>query len=564
MLLSPRSWFVILLVIVLTGAGMRAHTQTPQPQSVPPESQTVPPSSQVPAVQPAAAPAQPQTTLEALTGNNTSACPAEGKRPSYCKQTFPGQQDLRPGVGTPIFDPPAGNVSDEDMHAYLPDGQQTKIFANFMMGFCTGESGPRCHNNVRTGYNSDDDRTVAAQVEDLRRRHIDGAVVSWQGAGTKDDEATVRLQKYVNAHYCTGSGCDIQYVIMYDGASLSYDVGSTHIHGTTGDGCTRMRGKDYENCVVGHLRNDMCYLNGMHWGNPAYLKSNGRPVLLIFPKGGVIPNGGGDPSWEDVWDHVADWNKKLPKHCGKAPYNADNGVPLLVFEHADGFNHEASSGAYAWVKVAGTNPQRAQYSFDVYQSHDPASIDGFYQAALKHSDKQMWGAAYKGFNSSEAAWGTDRILDQECGRLWMASILESKKFFRDRALPYLQIVTWNDYNEGTEIETGIDNCMTVKAGVNDGALTWSLQSSNRLATLATVSHVEIYDSTEGEHLSLLESVPPAPHGTYSLAGLPAGPHQLFVRMVGKSSILNRISAAVAFEKGQGAAGPGQPGTSRPQ
>jgi len=560
MMFPRRSWFVIALFILLTIPGMRGQTPTAQPQSPASEPQTVPSSSQGAGEQTAVAPpAQPQTTLSVLSANNTSACPAEGERPSHCKRPFPGQQDLRPGVATPIFDPPAGNVSDEDIHGYLPGGQQTKIFANFMMGFCTGESGPRCHNNVRTGYNSDDDRTVAAQVEDLRRRHIDGAVVSWQGAGTKDDEATIRLQKYVNAHDCTGSQqCDPMYVIMYDGASLAYDVGSTHIHGTTGDGCNRRQGKDYESCVVGHLRNDMCYLNGMHWNNPAYLKSNGRPVLLIFPKGGVIPNGGGAPSWADVWKHVEDWNKKLPKHCGKAPYNADNGVPLMVFEHADGFNHEASSGAYAWVKVAGTNPQRAQYSFDVYQSHDPASIDGFYQAARQHQDKQIWGAAYKGFNSSEAAWGTDRILDQECGRLWMASLMESKKFFRDKPLPYLQIVTWNDYNEGTEIESGIDNCMSVKAAVNDGALTWSLQSSNRLATLATVSRVEIYDSTDGEHLSLLESLPPAPHGTYSLAGLAAGPHQLFVRMVGKNSILNRMSEAVPFEKGQGAAVPGGP------
>lgn len=541
---SPAARFALPLALLLL-ANVALLSQVPASQSQP-----VAPAPQTQLIQPSpAAPAQPQVTLSELTANNTSACPAEGKRPKYCKETFPGQQDLRPGVATPIFDPPAGNVSDEDMHTYLEQGQQTKILANFMLGFCTGESGPRCHNNVRTGYNSDDDRTIAAQVEDLRRRHIDGAVMSWQGAGTRDDEATVRFQKYVNGRYCSGSQqCDPMYVIMYDGASLSYNVASTGIHGTTGDGCDRRRGKDYENCVVSHLRNDMCYLNGTHWGNQAYLKSNGRPILLIFPKGGVIPNGGGAPSWADVWKHVDDWNKKLPKHCGKTPYNADNGVPLLVFEHADGFTHQGSSGAYAWVKVAGTNPQRAQFNFDVYQSHDPASLDGFYQAARQNMNKQVWGAAYKGFNSSQAAWGTDRILDQECGRLWMASILESNKFFHDRPLPYLQIVTWNDYNEGTEIESGIDNCMRVRASVEGNNLSWSLVSSSRLATLATVSSVEIYDSTDGEHLTLLRRVRPTPTGTFDLSTLAPGPHQLYVRMVGKNSILNRISAAVAFTR----------------
>lgn len=560
---SPAAFFVS-LVFLLAATGVHSQApgaqnpgESPVPQTAAPQAppNSPPPNSAQPNSPPSRIlPAGRQATLADLTGNNTSACPAEGKRPPHCKQTFPGQQDLRPGVATPIFDPPAGNVSDDDIHTYLTDGQQTRIFANFMLGFCTGEPGPRCHNNVRTGYNSDDDHTVAAQVEDLRRRHIDGAVMSWQGAGTREDEATVRYQRYVNSRYCSGSQCDLSYVVMYDGASLAYNVGSTRIKGTSGDSCSGRGGggKDYENCVVAHLRNEMCYLNGTHWGNQAYLKSNGRPVLLIFPKGGVIPPGGGAPSWADVWKHVDDWNKKLPKHCGKAPYNADNGVPLLVFEHADGFDHEASSGAYAWVKVAGanTNPQRAQYTFDVYQQRDPASIDAFYQAARQHSDKQIWGAAYKGFNSSEAAWGQGRILDQECGRLWMASILEANKFFRDRPLPFMQIVTWNDYNEGTEIESGIDNCMRVSASVEGTTLTWTLGVTNRLATLATVSRVEIWDSTDGEHLRLVQTLSPSLKGTFDLTALGPGAHQLYVRMVGKNSVLNRISEAVAFN-GQG-------------
>src|ERR1700759_1619373 len=98
--------------------------------------------------------ARGQIKLSDLGANNTAACPAAGELPKYCKQPFTGQTDVRPGVATPVFDAPAGNVSDEDPHNYLSQGGKTRIFANFMLGFCTGESGPRCHNNVRTGYNS--------------------------------------------------------------------------------------------------------------------------------------------------------------------------------------------------------------------------------------------------------------------------------------------------------------------------------------------------------------------------------------------------------------------------
>jgi hypothetical protein len=498
-----------------------------------------------------------QVTLSQLTANNTAACPASGRLPPHCKQAFAGQQDLREHVATPVFDQPAGNVSDEDIHEYLSYGRQTKIFANFMLGFCTEGEGQRCHNNVRTGYKSDDEKTVAAQVEDLRRRHIDGAIMSWEGSGTTEDDATLKFQRYVNGHYCTGpQQCDPGYAIMYDGASMSYSVGSTGIHSTSSGGCGNRTGKDYEDCVVRHVRNDMCEMNGMHWGNDAYLKSNGRPVVLIFPSEGVIPASGSAPSWADMWKHIDDWNKKLPKYCGKAPYNADNGVPLMIFEHAVGFGQPGSAGAYPWVGVAGSDPDRDQFHFRMVSQGDPDSLDHFFQTARKNPDKLAWGIAYKGFNSSGATWGTNRILDQECGRVWVATLTASNQYFIDKALPYLQITTWNDYNEGTEIESGIDNCLRVQASVTGTTLSWSLQESSRMATIATVSHIEIYDSTDGENLTLLQSLPAAVKGTWNLDSLGPGSHQIFVRMVGKNSIINRVSAAVRFTNPRGAA-PGQ-------
>jgi len=491
-----------------------------------------------------------QVTLSSLTENNTSACPAAGRMPSHCKQPFGGHQDLRPLVATPVFDAPAGNVSDEDIHGYLAHGQQTRIFANFMLGFCTAGESESCHNNVRTGYNSDDNHTLAAQIDDLRRRHIDGAIMSWDGNGTKEDEATLKFQKLVNEHGCpSAQQCDPMYLIMYDGASMAYTVKSTGIRGTNGDGCGGRSGGRYEDCVVAHIRNDMCYMNGMHWGNSAYLKANGRPVVQIFPSERVIPATGSAPSWADVWKHVDEWNRKLPKNCGKAPYNADNGVPMILFENAAGFTHVASSGAYDWVRVSGTDPSNDQFRFNISARSDSRqTLDQFYEAARQHPGMQVWGAAFKGFNSSKSAWGTNRILDQACGRLWMASLVDSNRFYTDTPLPYLQIVTWNDYNEGTEIETGIDNCYTVAASANGTTLTWALQTNNAAASLSTVSHIEIYDSVDGENLTLLASVPAAASGTLSLAALRPGAHRIFVLMVGRNSILNRISPPVPFSK----------------
>ena len=39
-------------------------------------------------------------------------------------------------------------------------------------------------------------------------------------------------------------------------------------------------------------------------------------------------------------------------------------------------------------------------------------------------------------------------------------------------LDAVQVVTWHDYEEGTEIQSGIDNCLTLSASVNGSMLSW--------------------------------------------------------------------------------------------
>ncbi len=113
-------------------------------------------------------------------------------------------------------------------------------------------------------------------------------------------------------------------------------------------------------------------------------------------------------------------------------------------------------------------------------------------------------------------------------------------------MPYLQIATWNDYNEGTEIESGIDNCYTVSGSTPGQTLPWNLNATNSdYASLMTVSHMEVYDSPDGQDLTLLASLPAAASGAWSLKGLAAGNHTLFVRMVGKNSILTQLSPGIS-------------------
>lgn len=459
---------------------------------------------------------------------------------------FAGQVDGRSNVATPTYDAPAGNVSTEDPHSYLTGGTITKIYANMMLGYCVDPGSTYCHNNVQTGYTSVDANAIAAQAQDMENRHLDGAIMTWEGAGTSEDAATLLYQKYVDGNDCTAQGCSLMYLIMYDGPSWAYSVASTGIPGTTGASCSGLTGTDFENCVVAHMRNDMCYMNGAHWGNNAYLKSKGRPIVQVFPDEEVIPQTGPAPSWADAWAQVESWNNDLPGNCAEAPYNADNGVPMIVFENSGGFSHQASSGSYYWIEPAGTDFVDNQFTLSISPAAQAGTLDNFLGVALAYSNEQTWSNAFKGFNSSQSTWGTGRIMDQECGQTWISSFTASNQYYVGAVVPYLQIATWNDYNEGTEIESGIDNCYAVSGSTLGQTLSWALSASNSYASLTTVSHIEIYDSTDGENLSLVASLPAALSGSWSLSNLPSGAHTLFVRMVGKNSIQNRISSGIAY------------------
>ena len=76
------------------------------------------------------------------------------------------------------------------------------------------------------------------------------------------------------------------------------------------------------------------------------------------------------------------------------------------------------------------------------------------------------GAAYKGFNDTLASWGSDRIMQQQCGQTWLETFTNANSIYSSQTqLPYFQLVTWNDYEEGTAIERGVPHCDDSKANI---------------------------------------------------------------------------------------------------
>ena len=79
----------------------------------------------------------------------------------------------------------------------------------------------------------------------------------------------------------------------------------------------------------------------------------------------------------------------------------------------------------------------------------------------KYPEKITVGAAWPGFDDTRASWSRNRRMNARCGRTFEESLRAFRRYYNDQhPLPFLMIVTWNDYEEGTAIERGLSRCGT--------------------------------------------------------------------------------------------------------
>jgi len=375
----------------------------------------------------------------------------------------------------------ATNISKVPTRNLLYASSATKIYAHFMPWF--GFS-----NHMNVGYSSNDSLQVQKQVADIVSRGLDGAIIDWYGRG----QSNTQYLSYDHTTQLVMQQAELQpafsFLIMYDTGTLKT--------------CAATVGCDVTQATI----DDLNYANVTYENSRAYLHVGTQPVVLFF----------GDNAYAIDWTRV---------RTGVA------GNPLFVFRNAGAFTHVQSGGGYSWLApetVTATDPMALLY------------LDNFYRTALSHTGSFSMGSGYKGFNDSLAAWGTNRLINQQCGQTWLQSMAEAGKFYSSTSpLSFLQLVTWNDYEEGTEIETGIDNCVTVNASVSGTIASWSITGQAN-----TVDHYSVYISQDGQNLMWLADA--ASPGSMDLAsfGFNSGNYLVFVKATGKPSMTNKMSAGV--------------------
>ena len=335
-------------------------------------------------------------------------------------------------------------------------------------------------NHMNVGYSSTDPAQVHRQVMDMISRGIDGVIIDWYGPGSAEDTAT----KLIMAEAEKQVG--FTFAVMVDkGAIPRSGCGS----------CSAQQA----------LIDELNYIANNYYSSAAYARWQGRPMVTNFDL--------------DV-HYTLDWN---------AVRGAVTGNPAFIFQHAGGFTHPQTSGSYSWVILA--------------SDYGMSYLSGFYDAGLTYPAEDAYGATYKGFNDRLASWGSGRVMSQQCGQTWLQTFSKINHLYNSsKQLDALQLVTWNDYEEGTEIETGIDNCFSISASRSGGKLQWSIKGNEN-----TIDHYTVFVSTDGQNLMELTQVAPGNHSvnlaSYSLAG---GNYTVYVQAVGKPVFRNHMSAAVKY------------------
>lgn len=546
--------------------------------------------------------AQTGSTLAVETGNNTAACSGPndplGKQ-AYCSgnligfPTYSGNTNAQ----TQLVDAVPGHMSSLPLSTWL-NGAATKFIAPYQPWFCTaGPSGPyngsqKCttmdsggHSIV--GYNENSAQVVAAQHDQMISLGYWAVSPDWDGTST--------LQSFQNTTVATEAtdlagrtGYPLKLLIMIDEKALQYGT-------QTLQGCPQNTQVDQTSCIEQNLEADTDYID-LHWAEkPYYARDSVTSANLVsvfinecdWPSVAAdCPNNVGPTNWDTIWQVVTQY------------VNATYAKPMEFIKEYGDFNTNADpnpfttsyfSGAYAWPQIAGPNLSGQYYvngsnggwtfvaippvnpgdcstgpnvpgcmQFYWNQTAPPPGsnyeyLADFYNQAHDNPSKLAFGELFKGFDWSNALWDTaPKIIAQQCGQI----LVHSASYTNSSPSPvlYVQTATWNDYEEGTEVETGVDNCWRVQnANYTPDTLTWQLNAVPGQGNFASESTVYGFTVWAATPTGVIQKVITLPSPMQrSLSGLshlvPADANftQLYVEMIGMPLILNQMSNGTTY------------------
>jgi hypothetical protein len=466
----------------------------------------------------------PIGTLVAKISNNTSLCSSSndpgGNRP-YCSTFFNGFKTGANNLGaqTPLPNSPAGHVSRLSVKQLMYPGWNGQVLCHYLPWFGSG-------NHKAVGYNENSAATVAAQASFMITEGCDAVLVDFYGALDPKKSFNLATTSALFSDVSSRAGYPLKFGIVEDKGALK---SICPVSGQTAAWTVT--------CLQNSLIKEMDYIKTHYVNSPVYWRDGGQPVLAYF---------GGPSDWPVL--SVTDWYSVWA--AVKAHTDNYNTPFKFVFQYGGKFTTNSwDNGRYAWAQPP-TYSANQQFWWGSRSNPTPIYLDSFYSNALTHPSQLAIGALYKAFDDSNASWSGDRVVAQQCGQVLMNTASEINKYYGGSGaqLPYVQLVTWNDYEEGTALEGGIDNCYAVSASMLGNVVTWSLVPSDPVyASTSTIHHYNVYFADANGTLYSAGANLPVTASSLDLSQVvPSGTWNVYVEMVGQPLIINRMSNAVTY------------------
>jgi len=261
--------------------------------------------------------------------------------------------------------------------------------------------------HIQVGYSTQDPNVLRRQIQQAKALGIYAFAVDWYGNRNPFlDRSYALLQQVASENH-------FHVALMYD--ETEEDNG----HAT-------------EDALDAFDKAYRAYIGPSAPARGAYLNYQGRPVIFIFPKRGHT-------DWTQVRRQVNSWEKP----------------PILIYKDEPPEKYSSNfDGYYAWV-----HPGPKGWSSDGSEWGEEY-LESFYRRMRsKFPDRIIVGTVWPGFDDTKASWSLNRRMDRRCGKTFEDTLrIFQENDSNDDPMPFLLIATWNDYEEGTQIEDGVAHC----------------------------------------------------------------------------------------------------------
>lgn len=388
-----------------------------------------------------------------------------------------------------------GHVSNTDVHSLLPNFPNMRWFAHVVPWF-TGKR----QSHIDNGNDCSTFAYATNAVNDMINRGFNGLVVDWDGTNKIQNTFALNVQKYLAMPPPAPFNKPFKYIIMVDGSSTGL--------------------------TTNNLTNQMNYLEKQYFLDSNYETeptSQGVPILMFF----------------SVASRIVGGNAALNYIKGVVTNTPGNKDMFWVEQGFEGQSWE--NGTFHWTD-----------NFD--RGSPPSSSDPFnlgtvtnsspYNSAQTHNEPSFAAmcSQFNGTLTFSRGWSDGKYLPGSNGVCLVKRAAALNTFLRNfPVFTRMQWATWSDYEEGSEVELGIENYATNNVTLDSSGNLSNIVSS---ADPSTIHHYEIYASKDRVNAALVAAIT---NGSASFTtnlnalNLPSGQYFMYVDAVGIACVRDHLS-----------------------